>query len=312
MNPRSTGLYSALALVLAVASGCDGLAAPTTRRADPNNLDRVLAAANGGETIVLAPGQYGDIEFPRKEFRQPVKLDASQALFTSLTIRGVDGLTIKGGAVVGERMRTFAVIVDTSRHISFLGMRLSGSRVGIGVSRSQDIAIENNQFDGLRSDGINIAGSQRVRVVGNVCRNFNPIPASYDAMGKLVRDGDHPDCIQGWSVVGKPPTADVTITGNRGDGFMQGVFFGNPGQGGYDRVVVRNNNFNLSIFNGIVIAEARDSEVSNNVVRTIPGSRMANKPFHPITAWIKVYGQRNRVCGNYVDQPRFSSDRGPC
>ncbi|MEO6092976.1 MAG: right-handed parallel beta-helix repeat-containing protein [Novosphingobium sp.] len=312
MNARTTGLGMALALVLATAAGCDGLAAPATRRADPNNLDRVLAAASGGETIVLAPGQYGEVDFPRKVFRQPVSIDASQAQFTALIIRGVDGVAINGGAVVGDRMQTFAVLVDSSRHISFARMRLAGSRVGISVVRSQDVSIENNQFDGLRSDGVNVAGSQRVRIVGNACRNFNPIPASYDPGGKLLRDGDHPDCIQGWSIVGRPPTSDVTIIGNHAEGYMQGIFFGNPGQGGYDRMIVRNNVLNLSAFNGIAIVDARDSEVSNNVVRTIPGARMLNAPFRPVNTWIRVTGERTRVCGNQVDQPRFSTDRGRC
>ena len=148
---------------------------------------------------------------------------------------------------------------------------------------------------------------------GNVCRNFNPTRGRYDSKGKLLKDGNHPDCIQGWSIRGRPPLADISISGNNAYGLMQGIFFGNPGQGGIDKIVVRDNKLDLAMFNGIVVMDAHGARVSHNIVRPIPGSRLFNYPFKQVTSWIKITaGQGNVVCGNVVDVPRFSDDLGPC
>ena len=310
---RSYSIFKcAVALGASLIAGCNGVAAPAAKRATPATLDAILFTARGGEQIVLAPGQYGDVTLPAKDYASQVSIDASQAEFTSLIFRRVGRLAMNGGTVNGPREQTHAVLVDGSHDVAIRNMRLSGSRVGIGVSRSHDIALEHNVFDGLRSDGINIDSAQKVLIADNVCKNFDPIPASYDAAGKLIKDGDHPDCIQGWSLPGRPPTSDVTISGNSGTGFMQGIFFSRARSGGFDRIIIRNNTFDLSIFNGIMLTEARDSEVTDNVVRTIRGSVMPSYPHHPITAWIRVTGERNRVCGNKADNPRFSDGLGRC
>ena len=304
---RTLGLFT---ISVCAVAGCNGEAAE--RRITPDTLQEALLTAKGGEKFVLVSGQYGDITFPPRTFRPQITIDAAQAQFTGIVMRKVEGVAIEGGNVTGPRERMFAVLVDFSRNVAFRGMKISGSRIGISVSRSQGIAIERNRFDGVRSDGVNIAGSQRVNVIGNTCTNFDPILPVYDPAGKLMQDGDHPDCIQGWSIVGMPPTADVTVIGNSGRGFMQGVWFGNPGQGGYDRIIVRQNNFELAAFNAIVVLDARDSEISDNSVRNVPGARMLNYPFKPYVAWIRATGSRNVVCGNRIEQPRFSLDSGRC
>ena len=301
-----------LAIVFAMITGCGGQAASPTRTATWVTLDTVLAGARGGDRIVLEPGNYGSVRFSKRVFRPPITVDASQAQFTEVIIRDSTGVHIDSGTVISPREQERGMIIDFSRDVSISGMRFSGPRIAISVSRSQDVAITRNVFDGVRSDGINVAGAQRVQLIGNECRNFNPIPAVYDRTGKIVRDGDHPDCIQGWSIRGSPPTTDVTIIGNTALGFMQGIFFGNAGQGGYDRIVVRDNRLQLSAFNGIFLQEARDSEVTNNMVRTLPGARMKQYPFRPVHTWIKVTGVRNRACGNRVDNVRLSDGTRSC
>jgi nitrous oxidase accessory protein NosD len=313
VNMRNKLLLSLFVTTASLVAGESGAAASGVLRANPDTLQETLLRARGGSRIVLAPGQYGNLTFPRKTFAPALKIDASQAQFTGILMRGVDGVTIEGGTLVGPREQTAGFAVDSSRHIAIRGMRISGARVGIGVSRSQDILLEHNIFDGARSDGINLAGVQRVKVLYNECRNFDPIKAQYDANGKLVHDGDHPDCIQGWSIAGQPPTSDVTIIGNSGRGFMQGIWFGNSGQGGLDRMLVRDNRFELQAFNGIVLMEARDSEISGNTVSTIPGARMDNYPFKPIFTWVRApRGERVLICGNTIQEPKYSDDKGPC
>jgi nitrous oxidase accessory protein NosD len=313
VNIGSKLRFSLFATAASLVAAGSQAAPPGAVRANPDTLQQTLLSARGGTHIVLAPGQYGNLTFPRKTFAPALTIDAAQAQFTGILMRGVDGVTIDGGTLVGPREQTTGFAVDSSHHIAIRGMRISGSRIGIGVSRSQDVLLEHNIFDGTRSDGINVAGVQRVKILYNECRDFDPIKAQYDAAGKLLHDGDHPDCIQGWSIAGRPPTSDVTIIGNSGRGFMQGIWFGNGGQGGLDRMLVRDNKFELQAFNGIVLTEARDSEISGNTVSTIPGAKMDNYPFHPISTWIKAPGgQRVLVCGNTIQEPKYSDDKGRC
>ncbi len=281
--------------------------------ATPDTLAAVLQAVRGGQRVVLAPGTYGDVTLPRRTFAPALAIDATRARFTGLMIRNVGGVAIEGGTVEGPRERAATITVDFSHDIALRHMRTSGSVVGVSVSRSRAVLVADSVFDGMRSDGVNIAGSQDVRIERNVCRNFTPTLPIYDAAGKLVKDGNHPDCVQGWSIVGRPPNARIAVIGNSGRGWMQGVFFGNPGQGGIDGIVVQGNTFDLSLFNGIALTEARGARVTGNTVRTIPGARMLNYPFKPVTAWIKLIGGGDAiVCGNTVDAPKLSPEHGPC
>jgi hypothetical protein len=168
------------------------------------------------------------------------------------------------------------------------------------MTRSTKIDVIGNKFDGVRSDGVNIAMSQRVRILGNACVNFRPIRPIYASDGRLLVDGDHPDCIQAWSRRGFAPTSDVTIEDNAAEGEMQGISFFDPGQGGYDRIVIRNNNLRLSYWNGIVALEARNSLVTDNIVATVSGARALNWPFQLIATWIRLTGVNNVVCDNDV------------
>jgi nitrous oxidase accessory protein NosD len=292
----------------AVATGCYAKQGPV----QPGELEAAIASARPGDRLVLARGEFGPLDITNRSYSSVVTIDASAATINGISIRSSRGIAIMGGTVRTDPAQNFVISVDSSKDISLSGIRVSGGRIGITVSRSQDVKVQKNDFDGVRSDGVNIAMSQRVLIEGNLCHNFNPIPATYDAAGKLVKDGDHPDCVQAWSNPRYPPTADIAVVGNKGTGFMQGVFFGNPGQGGYDRLIVRNNEFTLSAFNGIVLDEARDSVVRDNIVRTMPGAKMNNYPFRAVTSWIRVNGRGNQICGNTVDKPQFSDGKGAC
>lgn len=302
----TTTLWALIPTFVLPAAGC--AAAVVT----PANLAETLRKAKGGETIVLTAGDYGAVALPMRQFAPRLTIDASKARFSGLTLRRVQGVEIRGGKIAGPREQQFSVVIDYGRDIRIADMAISGSRIAVAISRSQQVEVVGNDFAGTRSDGVNIAGSQKILVERNTCVGFAPIQAVYDAAGKLVTDGDHPDCIQGWSIKGMPPTADVTIVGNTAKGFMQGIFFGNPGQGGYDRITIRNNVLDLSAHNGIVMAEARDSVVEDNTVRTIKGAKMNNYPFRPVTAWINVTGDDLVLCNNKADFPRLSMGLGRC
>ncbi|NJS14111.1 MAG: hypothetical protein HC788_05205, partial [Sphingopyxis sp.] len=205
----------------------------------------------------------------------------------------------------------------TSRAINVRKMTITGTMRGIVVRQSQGVGLYQNKLTGLRSDGVNIAESQRVVVEGNSCANFNPIAALYDADGTKIVDGDHPDCVQAWSRSTSAPTADVVIRGNSMTGHMQGIFFGNHirdgvGDGGFDRIVVENNYMNISRPNGIYMTDARTVRIVNNEVQTIPGSTMKAGTY-VVRSNIKSIRNINIIaCGNIVGAQPTSFGTQPC
>jgi hypothetical protein len=299
----------------AVASA--GLAAMSSGEpVPPALLAKVLAKAKGGDTIVLAAGDFGAVTIAPRTYTPAIRIDARQARFTGLVLRRVEGVEIVGGIVRSPEEQQFSVTVDFANNIRLGSMAIGGGRIGVAISRSQNIAVVDNDFAGTRSDGVNVAMSQHVRIERNACRDFKPIQAVYAADGKLIRDGDHPDCVQAWSAPGYPPTSDLTVVGNKATGFMQGIFVFNPAGGAenrpMERIVVKDNVLTLSAFNGIVLKNVHDSDVRGNVVNSVKGSVLQAYPYPPIKAWIRVTGTNNRVCGNVVGSDKRGEGTKRC
>jgi nitrous oxidase accessory protein NosD len=281
--------------------------------ATPATLPAQIKAAQAGDSITLTAGAYGAITITNRTFAAPVLVDASAAELTALTIRKVDGLEWRGGTLAGPREASIGVNVVQSAHVTIKGMVISGPKAGIAFSEATDFEAVGNRFDGVRSDGVLIAMSQRGRIIGNQCLNFRPIRATYDAKGKLIKDGDHPDCIQGWSRLAYPPTGDLLIEGNVAHGEMQGITFFDAGQGGYDRITIRNNDLMLEYWHGVAVYEGRGTVITGNRVRTIPSAKARNFPFQPIKAWVyTLRGVGQRVCGNEVPAMPGGEGTGAC
>jgi hypothetical protein len=276
--------------------------------ANPSSLPQVLKKATWGDTITLSAGSYGVLSAPRLacsmgtakscEGKPRLLINAAAATMTSVVVRSTTGVEITGGFVAASGNGA-AVTVDFANNIRLSHMKVSGSRVAFTVVRSSNVDLIGNTCVDIRSDCINIAGVQRMNVTGNFCGPPNPIRAVYDDSGKLIKDGDHPDCIQGWSIVDRAPTADINIFGNRAIGYQQGIWFGNPGQGGYDRITIRNNDLLIGAFNGIAVYEGRQTLIRDNRVLPVRGARLqgGNRGF----VWPWVYTTGDAIaCGNVV------------
>ena len=263
-----------------------------------------LETAKGGETITLAPGEYGVVKFPARTYVPAITLMAGSARFTGLVLKKVEGVSINGGTVTGPGGRSYGVLINGARNITVEGMTITGAHRGIVLGRSDRVRVSGNTLTGLLSDGIDVSNASNVVVRGNTCRDFSPRPTTFDAAGKRLTVGDHPDCIQGWS---RPPTpmSDVLVENNDMEGKMQGVFFGNHvrngvNDGGYDRIIIRNNRVRVTHPNGIVIYDARDSIVTGNTVSTYPGP-VNPRSGRPNRSNIRVKdGVRTIVCGNRI------------
>ena len=170
------------------------------------------------------------------------------------------------------------------------------------INKSQDIAVRNTQLTGLISDGIDIAASHRVSIERNSCSRFTPQLATFDAAG-VKTDGDHPDCIQGWSVLGDPPTSDINVIGNRADGMMQGIFFRGTVNGGFDRLTIRDNVMHVGLGNAIFVDGARKAIIKNNRVSAVQGS-LNLRSGRQVKSNIVINASDAVACGNDVPDVR--------
>lgn len=303
-----------LAAVALVA--CSGAVSAPVGPATPATLAARLKTAQAGETIRLAPGDYGIVTFPRGTNAPAITIDAAAATFTGLVLNKVGGVTIRGGKVVGPGGRSYGISIRSSDNVRIEGMRISGAHRGVVVNESSNVALVGNELTGLISDGINVALSDHVLVERNRCHDFSPNLAVFDASGKRLRDGDHPDCIQAWSRPTRAPVSDVRVLDNVAEGNMQGIFFGNHmrdgvNDGGFDRVTIRGNRLKVTM-SGIVLDEGRDSVVEGNHVELFPGPVFPTRPNFRLKPNVRVSGERNRACDNTVTTGGINQGNGRC
>ncbi len=269
-----------------------------------------IDSARPGSTVKLS-GDQGVLTLKGKSWSPAITVDASNATFTGIVLTGTTGIHFKGGTIIGPGARSYGIRVLQSRDISVDGMIITGAHRGVVIDRSQDIAIRNTQLTGLISDGIDIASSQRVLIDRNVCEKFTPQLATWDAAG-VKTDGDHPDCIQGWSHLPAPPTADVTVTNNRADGTMQGIFFRDPGiNGGFDRITIRDNVLRTGLSNALFVEGVRDAVVRGNRISTVPGA-IQLKTGRPLKANLVFKTSTGVPCGNQIADIPLHEATKPC
>lgn len=274
-------------------------------RSPEERIQQQISTARAGSIVTIAPGQYGMIRLADVHHDPAVEVRMSGVTVEGLYIRNASGLSFVGGTVDPNDTTKNGVDALGLDRIRFDGMTVTRALRGFTVGRGRNIEIVNNVAHSLRSDGFNAAAVQHVLISGNVCRDFKPILGIRDPSGKLIRDGDHPDCIQSWSRRTEIPNVDIIIRDNRIDGHMQGIFLGDHvtngvSDGGYDRVQIINNIVNVGAPTGIALGGGRDSRVTGNRVTSLPGYRLWNG--EPIRTFIRIDRPvRTVVCNNTVE-----------
>lgn len=275
------------------------------------NVQSAITAARDGAYIRLQPGTYSRLFVNGRQFRSPVTIDASAATITGgVQISNSSGIVLIGGNI-SNTPSTPGVAIRTSTNIRVMRANVSNAVSGISMYRSQNITVESSNLTRLYADGIQVVESQNVMIRNNRCSNFMANASTHNGATQL-----HPDCIQAWSQPTSPPVANVTVTGNTINGFMQGVFFGNNvinGQdwGGFDNITISNNNVTVSAYNGIYINGARGARITGNTVATVPGATM-RETGRPVTAWIYAEGRNVLACGNRVVAVPTGTGTRPC
>jgi hypothetical protein len=244
--------------------------------ATPADIGPRLSSARAGDTVTFAPGNYGEVAIRDRAFDPPLTLQAGKARFR-LVIDKSSGIRVVGGELgpaLGDNPNDtgrlgklgYAANVIQSQDIGFSGTAFTDAVRGLVIDRSSHITVDRATLTRLITDGINIALSHHVTVTNSTCSDFTPRPA------------DHPDCIQMWSRPTAPPTSDIVLRGNVARGTMQGFTGFNHvrngvNDGGYDRIVIEDNEVYGTYPQGVSIANARDSVIRRNKTRAIAGAR---------------------------------------
>lgn len=280
--------------------------------ANQAQLVAALSKAVGGETFVLAPGNYGSVVFNGRNFGSQVTIQSQSpglAKMTEIKILDSSNITFKGldvGRAMAPVEQDFGKMVSvySSRNVTLDGVTLHGSldnnpkndgwglyvtdssgfnitnsnltelSRGMVIQRSSGINVAANHFSNMRSDGSNFAAVDTVTIKDNHFTNFHPAV------------GDHPDAIQFWTTGQAKGSANITITGNQiiqGSGAaLQGIFMRDEvGTLPFKNVKIDNNLiYGSDAWHGISVFHGQSVAVTNNTV-------VSRSDDHPIY-WIRV------------------------
>lgn len=187
--------------------------------------------------------------------------DAGIAAWHTFRVDNSSHVSIANATVLGngDNIGT-GILMANSRFVTVRDNQLSGHMTGIGVRSSSDALVVRNRIVGSTADGINIVDNQRVIVSSNSCSGFAP------------GVGAHPDCIQLWSINGKPLQSDIFVINNSSVGVNQGYLSTDPKTGSGTRLTFAGNYVLTTTFHGITCGNCTFSQIFENVIGNLPTS----------------------------------------
>ena len=267
-----------------------------SRAAEVSNgseLAAALSSATAGDTITLAPGNYGDLDIDQQVFDSYVTITSSNrtdpAVFESIDIDASRHIRIDDVRVAnpdnGSAGSRLVSIDGASDHIQVVNSEVHG-RVdddfqgwyGLHAGDATSVVFENNFVHDVKN-GIVILGADDVRIVGNIIDRIGNdsmkfggnsgvlIANNVGARNVFPAPGAHLDFIQFQAAADS-----VVITGNvalqGSDPGWQGIFFDDAR---YDDVLIENNLIYNKLVRAISISDGTNIVVRYNTTLTVPG-----------------------------------------
>jgi parallel beta-helix repeat protein len=226
--------------------------AETIQVATMKELKRALAQARGGETLLLAPGNYGALVLKKKNgarSTRPVVLRSANAdapaVLTGMNLRHMSHLTFEGVVFdyrfsAGQPLQVKPFKISESRHITIrnsvfdgdLARNVSAVADGLGygialaLSGNQHVTLEYNSFYNFHR-AITLGRSSDVVVRGNDIYAIRSDGINLVQTQRVVIEDnhihdfnrsttkkDHSDMIQMWSRNAELPSSDIIIRNN--------------------------------------------------------------------------------------------------
>ena len=220
----------------------------------PPELLQVLAKAKGGETLRLAPGQYGELRLRENvgPFTSPVTIvsaDANRrAVFNAVNLQGVSNLNFVdltfdyvakyAASLSGSPFKVMASANITFQNVVFDGDLAKGVNAvedGYGTGRglilgnSNSITVQNCLFRNWHRAAA-FGTTRNLKLLGNEVVSSSSDGFNFTQVQDVLIDGNHfhdfnrapgssahPDMIQFWTTSSKPnplPTKNVIIINN--------------------------------------------------------------------------------------------------
>lgn len=218
-------------------------------RTEPPMHTNDAAVVRGGDTILLASGNYGPLRLSGLANRAPITIAAAPgatAHFDNIAVHDLVNFTFSN-IVVAPQQRPQADYLVTSRpapdvrpsyNLRFTGLAIDGAG---SIARTAPADWAKTSANGVMLFGecidlqdstvadshiaVVVYRSHRIRVEGNEIRDFSVDGIDFSGNDIAIRnnvirdhwptgDGLHPDCMQGQSAPDLPTFGPVEITGN--------------------------------------------------------------------------------------------------
>lgn len=200
-------------------SGC-GRAEAASLKATPATLEAVIRQAGPGDTVTLAPGEYGNSGVGRR--RTPLTLvsadPANPAVFRTFSVTDSSDVTIDNVVVkLTPDAKTVSwsctVNVEDSQNVNFLRSRISGGPAVSGVDMTAKDTDNTGNVIGLSTArGVCISSSQGVTFADNEVSKFHRGFVMNRVSKVTLRNNDVHD-MRTTAIVGSDVT-DLLIEGN--------------------------------------------------------------------------------------------------
>lgn len=271
--------FVALVLCLCSAPGM----ARVLKVSTPEELRQALTDTTGG-TILLTPGEYGELKLSQRRYAAPVILKSEvprRAVFTKIALDGArnlmfDGMQLQQGFSATNKSSDITLTNIDSKNVLYFrdvsnlvvqNVSATGGQYGIILNSVQNFTVTHSLFGDATEDVMRITGDSYGGLV-----EYNLI---YDV---IAVPPTHPDLIQLFAARGKTPH-DIAIrrnllrdkpdTGPKRS--AQGIFMSDPAAGGYRNMLIEENLISVKSPNSIYINGGQANVVvQNNIL--IPGA----------------------------------------
>lgn len=252
----------------------------TIKVSNQTQLLSALKTATGGDTILLADGNYGEVTL-KSQFASTVIIKAENSLgadFTKISLSGASNLAFDGLDLQYSFNATSSsnISLTNSTSDSMLNFRdvnglvvdkvsATGGQYGILLNSIQNFTVTNSTFGNVSEDVMRITGN-----------SYNGVIENNVLADAVAQSPTHPDLLQMFASNGYTPR-DIVIRGNllyddpsTGSVAAQGIFMSDPSTGGYKNILIEDNLINVSSPNSIYInGGQKNVAVLNNTL--IPG-----------------------------------------
>ena len=223
------------------------------------------ASVADGDTLVLCPGIYmagagGTVEVDKKLTIQGQETVGRDQIVMQVPASGTDGLAINTTGVTIRHLKVGGPAVATDKGISIgpgdatiEDVEVAGWGVGIDVSWTEDVTIQDSHIHGNEPDGIKVDHADNVRIARNILDGTSPFAVRIDTADQVLVEDN--------TIAAGIPSNTMVVTGRSDVQILRNTFatrlFGTDSSGGIDLdlpaealVIVGGSDANANTFDG--------------------------------------------------------------